>query len=88
MLPVSGILVGLGSALLNANLMALFPVLASEPMVIFSTLVKAAGNVINGNISILFAICVACGYARAEKAGVLRTSFRLTRASRGCGSSS
>lgn len=89
LLPVSGILVGLGSALSNANLMALFPVLASEPMVIFSTLVKAAGNVINGNISILFAICVAYGYARAEKAtAALRTSFRLTRASRGCGSSS
>ena len=54
LLPVSGILVGLGSALSNANLISLCPLLGTEPMVIFSTLIKAAGNVINGNISVLF----------------------------------
>ena len=68
LLPISGILVGLGSALSNANLMEIAPFLASEPMVIFSTLIKAAGNVVNNHISVLFAICVAYGYARAEKA--------------------
>ena len=75
LLPISGILVGLGSALSNANLMALVPFLASEPMVIFSTLIKAAGNVVNNHISVLFAICVAYGYARAEKATAALSGF-------------
>lgn len=75
LLPVSGILVGLGSALSNANLISLCPVLGTEPMVIFSTLIKAAGNVINGNISVLFAICIAYGYAKAEKATAALSGF-------------
>ncbi len=75
LLPVSGILVGLGSALSNANLIALWPFLGTEPMVIFSTLIKAAGNVINNNISVLFAICVAYGYAKAEKATAALSGF-------------
>lgn len=75
LLPVSGILVGLGSALSNANLVELVPLLGSEPMVIFSSLIKAAGNVINGNISVLFAICVAYGYAHAEKATAALSGF-------------
>lgn len=75
LLPVSGILVGLGSALSNANLIALCPLLGTEPMVIFSTLIKAAGNIINGNISVLFAICIAYGYARAEKATAALSGF-------------
>lgn len=75
LLPVSGILVGLGSALSNANLIALWPFLGAEPMVIFSTLIKAAGNVINNNISVLFAICVAYGYAKAEKATAALSGF-------------
>lgn len=44
LLPVSGILVGLGSALSNANLISLCPLLGTEPMVIFSTLIKAAAT--------------------------------------------
>ena len=44
-------------------------------MVIFSTLIKAAGNVINGNISVLFAICIAYGYAKAEKATAALSGF-------------
>ena len=75
LLPVSGILVGLGSALSNANLISLCPFLGTEPMVIFSTLIKAAGNVINGNISVLFAICIAYGYAKAEKATAALSGF-------------
>ena len=75
LLPISGILVGLGSALSNANLMEIAPFLASEPMVIFSTLIKAAGNVVNNHISVLFAICVAYGYARAEKATAALSGF-------------
>ena len=75
LLPVSGILVGLGSALSNANLISLCPLLGTEPMVIFSTLIKAAGNVINGNISVLFAICIAYGYAKAEKATAALSGF-------------
>lgn len=75
LLPISGILVGLGSALSNANLVSLVPFLGSEPMVLFSSLIKAAGNVINGNISVIFAICVAYGYARAEKATAALSGF-------------
>lgn len=75
LLPISGILVGLGSALSNANLIEICPILGTEPMVIISALVKAAGNVVNNHISVLFAICVAYGYARAEKATAALSGF-------------
>ena len=75
LLPASGILAGLGSSLSNAILISLCPLLGTEPMVIFSTLIKAAGNVINGNISVLFAICIAYGYAKAEKATAALSGF-------------
>ena len=74
-LPIAGILVGLGSALSNANLISLCPFLGTEPMVIFSTLIKAAGNVINGNIPVIFSICLAYGFAKSEKATAALCGF-------------
>lgn len=75
LLPISGILVGLGAALSNAHLVELWPVLGSAPVALFAALIKVAGNVINNNISVLFAICVAYGYARAEKATAALSGF-------------
>lgn len=75
LLPISGIMVGLGSALSNPSLVAALPFLGSVPMVMLSTLIKDAGNVINNNIPILFAMCIAYGYAKSEKATAALAGF-------------
>lgn len=75
LLPISGILVGVGAALSNPNLVAAVPFLGVEPIAIIAALMKAAGNVVNSNISVLFAICVAYGYAKAEKATAALSGF-------------
>lgn len=75
LLPISGILVGVGAALSNPNLVHICPILGAEPIALIAALMKAAGNVVNSNISILFAICVAYGYARAEKATAALSGF-------------
>lgn len=75
LLPISGILVGVGAALSNPNLVQTCPALGAGPIALIAVLMKAAGNVVNSNISILFAICVAYGYARAEKATAALSGF-------------
>lgn len=75
LLPVSGILVGVGSALSNPSLIKAAPFLGNEVMVMISTLVKDAGNVINNNIPVLFAICIAYGFVKSEKATAALSGF-------------
>ncbi|EOA8305162.1 PTS transporter subunit EIIC [Enterococcus malodoratus] len=75
LLPISGILVGLGSALSNPSLQNAAPFLKNEPIVFFSMLIKDAGNVINNNIPILFAMCIAYGFAKSEKATACLSGF-------------
>lgn len=67
LLPISGILVGLGSALSNPSLQNAAPFLKNEPIVFFSMLIKDAGNVINNNIPILFAMCIAYDLPNQKK---------------------
>lgn len=75
LLPVSGILVGIGSALSNPSLIKVAPFLGSDAMLLISTLIKEAGNVINNNIPVLFAICIAYGFVKAEKATAALSGF-------------
>lgn len=74
-LPIAGILVGLGSAFTSKSLLNVAPWLgAAVPGMLFS-LCKVAGNVVMGNIPMLFAICVAYGFAKSEKATAALCGF-------------
>lgn len=75
LLPISGILVGIGSAFTNASLIEVAPFLGNSFFSILFQLMKDAGNVVNNNISIIFAICIAYGYAKSEKATAALSGF-------------
>lgn len=66
-LPVAGILVGVATALTTANVVNAFPFLLNSLIVTVMNMMKAVGNIIINNLPVLFAICTAYGYAKAEK---------------------
>lgn len=74
-LPISGILVGVGSAFTNASLVSVAPFLGNSFFTMLFQLMKDSGNVVNNNISIIFAICIAYGYAKSEKATAALSGF-------------
>ena len=66
-LPIAGILVGIGSAFTTKNIVALVPFLGTPYVKLFFNLLKAMGNTINSYLPIIFAVSVAVGYAKKEK---------------------
>ncbi|MDT2848266.1 PTS transporter subunit EIIC [Vagococcus carniphilus] len=74
-LPISGILVGVGSAFSNPNLIKAAPVLGSKFFIYLFTLMKDAGNVVNNHIPIIFAISIAYGFAKSEKGTAALSGF-------------
>ena len=56
LLPIAGILVGIGSAFSNPNLVKTMPLLGSPFLTALFKLTKDLGNVINNNIPIIFAM--------------------------------
>ena len=58
-LPIAGILVGIGSAFTTKNIVALWPVLGNTYVKLFFNLLKAMGNTINSYLPIIFG-CFRC----------------------------
>ncbi|AQP54235.1 PTS glucose transporter subunit IIB [Vagococcus penaei] len=74
-LPISGILVGIGSAFSNPNLIKLVPFLGSTFFVYLFQIIKAAGNVVNDHIPVIFAMAIAYGFAKSEKGTAALSGF-------------
>ena len=74
-LPISGILVGVGSAFSNPNLIEVAPFLGNQFFVYLFTLMKEAGNVVNNHIPVIFAISIAYGFAKSEKGTAALSGF-------------
>ncbi|MGL4865753.1 MAG: PTS transporter subunit EIIC [Cetobacterium sp.] len=72
-LPIAGILVGIGSGFTNPGVYTLFPFLKNFNIVF--SLLKDAGNVVNNNIPVIFSICIAYGFAKSEKATAALSGF-------------
>lgn len=66
-LPIAGILVGIGSAFTTQNIVTTFPALGNTYIKLFFNLLKAMGNTINNYLPIIFAVSVSVGYAKKEK---------------------
>ncbi len=66
-MPIAGILVGVGSAFTTKNIVELMPFLGMEYVSLFFNLLKAMGNTVNSYLPIIFAVSVAVGYAQKEK---------------------
>ena len=72
LLPIAGIFLGIGSSLTNTNMLAAYHLKGlmgpgTAPYILFS-LLNSAGSSIFDNLPILFAVGVAIGMARSEKA--------------------
>ncbi|MGT2934127.1 PTS transporter subunit EIIC [Streptococcus catagoni] len=66
-LPVAGLLLGIGGALSNTNAIAQFPILNQGWLQAVFTIMSTAGNAVFANIALIFAIGVAVGLAEADK---------------------
>lgn len=66
-LPVAGLLLGLGSALSNDAALAAFPFLATSGLQTLFSIMSAAGNAVFANLPLIFAIGIAVGLADRDK---------------------
>lgn len=76
LLPISGILVGVGSAFTTGNVIDVMPFLGNEYINLFFNVLKAMGNTVLSFLPIIFAVSVAVGYAEKEK-GIAALSSML-----------
>lgn len=79
LLPIAGIFLGIGSSLTNTNMLAAYHLNGlmgpgTAPYILFS-LLNSAGSIIFDNLPILFAVGVAIGMARSEKATAALSSI-------------
>ena len=79
LLPIAGIFLGIGSSLTNTNMLAAYHLKGlmgpgTAPYILFS-LLNSAGSIIIDNLPILFAVGVAIGMARTEKATAALSSI-------------
>ncbi|HFI0150567.1 TPA: PTS transporter subunit EIIC [Streptococcus suis] len=66
-LPVAGLLLGIGGALSNSNAVAQFPILNQGWLQVIFTIMSTAGSAVFANLALIFAIGVAVGLADADK---------------------
>ncbi|MDQ0202452.1 PTS transporter subunit IIABC [Pectinatus haikarae] len=70
-LPIAGLLLGIGSSFTNANTIKMYGLegILGNGTVLHAllTIMSSAGNIIFGNLPIIFAVGVAIGMAKAEK---------------------
>ncbi|MTV23420.1 PTS transporter subunit EIIC [Staphylococcus delphini] len=66
-LPAAGLLLGIGGALSNPNSIEAYPFLNIPLLQHLFVLMRTAGSIVFQNLSVLFAIGVAVGLARADK---------------------
>ncbi|MCI7239809.1 MAG: PTS transporter subunit EIIC [Aerococcus suis] len=66
-LPVAGLLLGLGSALSNEAAVQALPFLGTDIMQAIFTVMIAAGNAVFGNLPLIFSIGIAVGLAKGDK---------------------
>ena len=79
LLPIAGIFLGIGSSLTNTNMLAAYHLKGlmgpgTAPYILFS-LLNSAGSIIFDNLPLLFAVGVAIGMARSEKATAALSSI-------------
>lgn len=68
-IPLGGMLLGIGVFMQQADIMESVPFLASAPVFAFSSFIRSVGNMIIGNLAIFFAIAVAEGLSEHDGSG-------------------
>ncbi|SHK05405.1 PTS system IIB component, Glc family /PTS system IIC component, Glc family [Clostridium amylolyticum] len=75
LLPIAGILVGIGSAFSSVNLIKTMPFLENHFLQLVFKIFKAAGNSVFSYLPVIFAISIAIGYAKKEKGVAALAAF-------------
>ena len=79
-LPIAGILVGIGSAFTTKNIVALWPVLGNTYVKLFFNLLKAMGNTVNSYLPIILLFPSPSAMQEKEKGiAALSSVIRLPR---------
>lgn len=66
-LPIVGILMGIGSAFTSPNVIETMPFLGGDFLQLFFKILKAMGNTVISNLPVIFAVSISIGYAKKEK---------------------
>ena len=66
-LPIAGLLLGIGSAFTADSTIAMMPFLTNWVVAFILNLMKLAGNAIFSNIALIFAIGISVGFAKEDK---------------------
>ena len=66
-LPVAGLLLGLGGALTNESAIQAYPFLSQPWLHTILTIMSVAGNAVFANLALIFAIGIAVGLANGDK---------------------
>ncbi|MGX7417836.1 PTS transporter subunit EIIC [Carnobacterium gallinarum] len=74
-LPGAGIILGIGAAFTNPNTLNLYPFLNNSVFQFIMNLFVTLGNVVFGNLPVIFAIGVAVGLAKSEKGSAALSGF-------------
>lgn len=71
LLPVAGLLMGLGTLFNNQDILNTFPILAGERFQLIANIVSSAGSIIFDNLPLLFAVGVAIGMSSGDGVAAL-----------------
>jgi glucose PTS system EIICBA or EIICB component len=71
LLPVAGLLMGLGTLFNNQYVLNAFPILSGERFQLIANIMSSAGNIIFTNLPLLFAVGVAIGMSSGDGASAL-----------------
>lgn len=71
LLPVAGLLMGLGTLFNNQVVLNNFPILAGERFQLIANIISSAGNIIFDNLPLLFAVGVAIGMSSGDGVAAL-----------------
>lgn len=74
-LPIAGILMGLGAALTSNTVVQAMPFLEHTSVQYILTLLKSVGSIVFNNLPVIFAISIAMGYAKKEKGVAALSAF-------------
>ena len=70
-LPAAGILLGIGNALVNENVIAYMPFLANGTVALIASMMEGCGQIIFDNLPLIFAVGVAVGLTDGEGVSAL-----------------
>ncbi len=71
LLPVAGLLIGLGTLFKNQDILNLFPILAGNKFQMIADIMSSSGNIIFTNLPLIFAVGVAIGMTSGDGVAAL-----------------